>query len=152
MSYDLAIDGGTLVSGSGRLRQNIYLRDGLVAAVSTDRHEARRRHDATDLFVLPGMIDGHVHFQDPGDNEREDFISGSRSAAVGGVTTVIEHTHSHPVRGLPFLEEKLAHTRNRSLVDYGLAAHLWPEDIPRVEELWAAGMQFFKVFTCTTHG
>ena len=85
------------------------------------------------------MIDGHVHFQDPGDSSREDFVSGSSAAAVGGVTTVIEHTHSHPVRNTRFLQEKIAHLENRSLVDYGLGAHVWPEDIPQVEELWRAG-------------
>ena len=152
MTYDLGIEGGMLVSSSGQLRQNLYIRDGVVANVTSDRHPAQQSRDAAGLFVLPGMIDGHVHFQDPGDSEREDFVSGSGSAAVGGVTTVIEHTHSHPVRGLSFFQEKRAHTRDRSLVDYGLAAHLWPEDLPRVEELWCVGMQYFKVFTCTTHG
>ena len=98
------------------------------------------------------MIDGHVHFQDPGDSSREDFISGSSAAAVGGVTTVIEHTHSYPVRNTRFLQEKIAHLQNRSLVDFGLGAHVWPEDIPQVEGLWRAGLQFFKIFTCNTHG
>ena len=152
MTYDLGIEGGTLVSGSGRVRVNVYVQDGVVANVTSDRHPARHCRDATDLMVLPGMIDGHVHFQDPGDSDREDFVTGSGSAAVGGVTTVIEHTHSHPVRSLSFLQEKIAHTRDRSLVDYGLAAHVWPEDIAQVGELWRAGTQFFKVFTCTTHG
>jgi dihydroorotase (multifunctional complex type) len=152
MTYDLGIEGGTLVNSSGQERKNVYLQDGLVANVTSDHHQARHCRDATDLFVLPGMIDGHVHFQDPGDSDREDFVTGSGSAAVGGVTTVIEHTHSHPVRGLPFLQEKIAHTHDRSLIDYGLAAHVWPEDISRVEELWRAGLQFFKVFTCNTHG
>ncbi|MDA2934502.1 amidohydrolase family protein, partial [Acidobacteria bacterium AH-259-D05] len=152
MTYDLGIEGGTLVSSSGQVSQNIYIQDGVIANLTTDRLQARRRHDASNLFVLPGMIDGHVHFQDPGDTDREDFVSGSGSAAVGGVTTVIEHTHSHPVRNLPFLREKMAHIRDRSVIDYGLGAHVWPQDIPHVAELWGAGMQFFKVFTCTTHG
>ncbi|MCH8819750.1 MAG: amidohydrolase family protein [Acidobacteria bacterium] len=152
MTYDLGIEGGIVVGSTGQVRQNIYFQDGVVANLTTDRHPARHCRDATELFVLPGMIDGHVHFQDPGDSDREDFVTGSGSAAVGGVTTVIEHTHSHPVRGLPFFQEKLAHTRGRSLVDYGLAAHVWPEDIPHVAGFWHAGIQFFKVFTCTTHG
>ncbi len=152
MKYDLAIEGGTLVTATGRENKNLYLQDGVIANVTSDRLEARQHHDASGLLVFPGMIDGHVHFQDPGDNSREDFVSGSSAAAVGGVTTVIEHTHSHPVRNTPFLQEKLAHIRDRSVVDYGLGAHVWPEDIPQVEELWRAGMQFFKVFTCTTHG
>ncbi len=43
------------------------------------------------------MIDAHVHFMDPGDTSREDFPTGSAAAAVAGVTTVIEHSHSSPV-------------------------------------------------------
>lgn len=152
MKYDLAIEGGTLVSGSGREKKNLYVQEGVVAAVTADRLQARQHCDASDLMLLPGMIDGHVHFMDPGDSSREDFVSGSSAAAAGGVTTVIEHTHSHPVRSAHFLQEKMAHLENRSLVDYGLGAHVWPEDIPRVEELWRAGLQFFKVFTCNTHG
>ncbi|MFQ5853584.1 MAG: dihydroorotase family protein [Candidatus Binatia bacterium] len=152
MTYDLGIEGGTIVSMSGRLRANVYAQDGLVAAVTGERLEARERHDVSGLFVLPGMIDGHVHFQDPGDTSREDFVSGSSAAAVGGVTTVIEHTHSNPVRSTRLLQEKIAHLKDRSVIDYGLAAHVWPDDVPRVEELWRAGVQFFKVFTCTTHG
>jgi dihydroorotase (multifunctional complex type) len=89
---------------------------------------------------------------DPGPTEREDFITGSSAAAVGGVTTVIEHTHAQPVRSSEFLAEKSRYLAGRSLVDYGLAAHVWPEDIARLPALWAAGATLFKVFTCTTHG
>ena len=152
MVCDLGIEGGIIVSGSGQGRANLYIKDEAVAALTTERLEARERVDASGLFVLPGMVDGHVHFQDPGDTSREDFITGSSAAAVGGVTTVIEHTHSHPVRDRRFLEEKIAHLRDRSVVDYGLAAHVWPEDVAQVETLWRARVQFFKVFTCTTHG
>ncbi len=152
MIYDLGIEGGTVVSGNGRGRTNIYVQDGVVAAVTDQRLEARERCNASGLLVLPGMIDGHVHFQDPGDTSREDFVSGTSAAAVGGVTTVIEHTHSHPVRTLSFLREKTTHLKDRSVVDFGLAAHVWPEDVPMLEEIWRAGVQFFKVFTCTTHG
>jgi dihydroorotase-like cyclic amidohydrolase len=100
------------------------------------------------------MLDGHVHFQDPGDTTREDFTTGSSAAAVGGVTTVIEHTHSDPVRSVAFLQQKVEHLRTRSLIDFGLAAHAWPTPADRRQhgDLWRAGVSFFKVFTCTTHG
>ncbi|MFB3068178.1 MAG: hypothetical protein ACE1ZI_02815 [Acidobacteriota bacterium] len=84
MRYDLAIEGGTLVSGTGLKNQNLYIQEGVVANVTTDRLEARQHCDASGLLGLPGMIDGHVHFQDPGDSSREDFVSGSSAAAVGG--------------------------------------------------------------------
>ena len=150
--FDIAIEGGVIVSGQGRRRSDLYIQDGVVAVASEEHHSAHERIDADGLYLLPGMIDGHVHFQDPGDSTREDFIAGSSAAAVGGVTTVIEHTHSDPVRSVALLHDKVAHLQKRSVVDYGLAAHVWPEDVAEIETLWRAGVQFFKLFTCTTHG
>ncbi|MDP9494327.1 MAG: dihydroorotase family protein, partial [Actinomycetota bacterium] len=108
--------------------------------------------DVSGLIILPGMVDTHVHLMDPGDTEREDFIHGTRAAAARGVTTIVEHTHTHPIRNAPDLEEKKAHLRTRSNVDFGLAAHVWPDRIPEIGPLVTAGITFFKIFTCTTHG
>lgn len=152
MPYELGIENGTIVSGQGRYQGNIYVEHERIAAITQDRQPADRRIDVDGLFVLPGMIDGHCHFQDPGDTTREDFPTGSSAAAVGGVTTLIEHTHSHPVIDVPFLREKVAHLQRRSVVDFGLAAHVWPTNIDTVADLWHAGVTFFKIFTCTTHG
>ena len=150
--YDLAIDHSTLVTPRGRRRAHLYVEDGRIAAISDERLAARERLDAAGLHLLPGAVDGHVHFQDPGDTNREDFTTGTAAAAVGGVTTVVEHTHSHPVRDVTFLREKIEHVRGRALIDFALAAHAWPDRLGEFRALWAAGVAFFKVFTCTTHG
>lgn len=150
--YDLAIYDAITASPRGRRRGHVYVQDGSIASITDERSQARRSVEASGLYVLPGMIDGHVHFQDPGDTTREDFTTGSSAAAVGGVTTVIEHTHSHPVRTADFLKEKVEHLRAKSLIDFGLAAHAWPSQIGQHGSLWRAGVTFFKVFTCTTHG
>src|SRR5205807_6928715 len=150
--YDLAIHGATLVTGRGRRRANLYVQNGSIAAITDEPALADRSIDAAGLHLLPGAVDGHVHFQDPGDTSREDFISGSSAAAVGGVTSVIEHTHSQPVRDVRFLRDKIEHLRRRSLVDFGLAAHAWPSQVGRHAELWRAGVTFFKVFPGTKHG
>jgi dihydroorotase (multifunctional complex type) len=150
--HDLAIYHATLVTPRGRRKANLYVADGRIAGIGDEKLGARETIEAAGLFLLPGSVDGHVHFQDPGDSTREDFISGSSAAAVGGVTTVIEHTHSHPVRDPAFLREKVEHLHNRSVIDFGLAAHAWPDRLGEVRPLWEAGVTFFKVFTCTTHG
>ena len=108
--------------------------------------------DVSGLIILPGMVDTHVHLMDPGDTDREDFVHGTRAAAARGVTTIVEHTHAHPIRDVPDLDEKKAHLRSRSNVDFGLAAHVWPDRIPEIGPLVDAGITFFKIFTCTTHG
>jgi dihydroorotase (multifunctional complex type) len=149
---DLAIHNATLVTPHGRRRAQLYVRDGRIAAITEERRDARQSVDGSGLHLLPGAVDGHVHFQDPGDTTREDFISGSSAAAVGGVTTVIEHTHSNPVRTPTDLRDKVNHLRDRSLIDFGLAAHAWPGWSDQVQPLWEAGVTFFKIFTCTTHG
>ncbi len=149
---DLTIRGATVVTSGGRRRAHVSVAGGRIAAISEEPLPAREEIDAEGLLLLPGMVDGHVHFQEPGDTTREDFATGSAAAAVGGVTTVIEHTHSDPVRDVRELDEKVAHLRGRSVVDFGLAAHAWPDRISEVPALWAAGVAFFKVFTCATHG
>lgn len=150
--FELGIIGGLLVSPSGRTRCNVYVRGGKVAALSPDNMPAHKKINAEGLLILPGMVDTHVHFMDPGDASREDFLSGTRAAAQAGVTTVVEHTHSWPIRNVAELKEKLAHLTGRSQVDYGLAAHVWPEYLDQVEPLWLAGVDLFKIFTCATHG
>ena len=152
MRYALGVEGGTVVGSRGRRRANVYVADGRVAEITTELRPAAERVDAGGLLVLPGMIDAHVHFMDPGDPEREDFPTGTAAAAAAGVTTVIEHTHGHPVRSAAEFEAKREHLRSRARVDYGLAAHAWPDRLDEVEGVWRAGAAFVKAFTCTTHG
>jgi dihydroorotase (multifunctional complex type) len=150
--FDIAILGGTLVLPSGRLQQHLYIRDGRVAAVTCERHSAVTEVDAKDLCVLPGMVDTHVHLMDPGDPTREDFPTGTGAAAAAGVTSIVEHTHAQPIRSVGELKEKLGHLQGRANVDFGLAAHVWPDHLESLADLWLAGITFFKIFTCTTHG
>jgi dihydroorotase (multifunctional complex type) len=149
---DLSIEGGTVVTSRGRSRANIYVTDGKITAVSEERIPARERVDAEGLLVMPGMVDAHVHFMDPSAQEREDFITGSRAAAGAGVTSVIEHAHSGPVRTAEDLREKAAYLTGRSSIDFALGAHAWVDMADEVEPLWHAGAAFMKAFTCTTHG
>jgi dihydroorotase (multifunctional complex type) len=149
---DLLIAGGTVVTAQGRRRANIAVRDGMISYVGQDRPSAAHVVDAAGLLVLPGGVDTHVHLMDPGSTDREDFPTGTAAAAASGVTTIIEHSHGAPVRTGDDHQDKRNYHRDRSNVDYGLAAHAWPGHASDVSSLWAAGVAFFKVFTCTTHG
>jgi allantoinase len=152
--FDLAVRGGTVVSPRGRARRDVYVRGERIVELSPpgEPRDAIEALDATGLLVLPGMVDTHVHFMDPGDPTREDFPTGTAAAAVRGVTTVVEHTHAWPVTSTARLAEKRAHLEGRARVDYGLAAHVWPDRLDEVEPLWRAGVAYFKAFTCATHG
>lgn len=149
---DLLIAGGTVVTPTGRRRLSVGVRDGVIAHVGPGVPDAARTVDAAGLLVLPGGVDTHVHLMDPGSPEREDFPTGTAAAAASGVTTIVEHSHGTPVRTVDDLRDKVGYLRERSDVDFGLAAHAWPGSGQDVAALWAAGVTFFKVFTCTTHG
>jgi allantoinase len=152
VTFDLVFRGGLVITPSGRRRVDVHIRDGRVALLSNEALPARREVDAFGLLVLPGMVDTHVHFMDPGEPTHEDFPSATAAAACAGVTTVIEHTHAWPVRTVTDLQEKRAHLENRSVIDYGLAAHAWVDHLEHIEALWRAGVSYLKAFTCTTHG
>lgn len=145
------VRGATLVSSQGEERADLVVSDGRIAHRG-ETNAVGAVIDATGLYLLPGMVDTHVHLMDPGPTEREDFPTGTNAAAARGVTTVIEHTHAHPVRTAADLEEKQAHLGGRANVDYGLAAHVWPDSTPHVGDLAESGISFFKIFTCDTHG
>ena len=68
------------------------------------------------------------------------------------MTTIVEHTHGWPLTGAGRFVEKRNHLRDRSYVDYALAAHVFPEHVGEIGGLWRAGVTFFKIFTCATHG
>jgi dihydroorotase (multifunctional complex type) len=149
---DLLIAGATVVSSQGRRRANVAVREGRITYIGTEVPPAAETVDAAGLLVLPGGVDTHVHLMDPGSTDREDFPTGTSAAAASGVTTIIEHSHGQPVRTVDDLRGKRSYLEGRSNVDYGLAAHAWPGDESAVPALWEAGVAFFKLFTCTTHG
>jgi dihydroorotase len=96
-TYDLVLKGGTLVNQDGEGQRDVGIRDGRIAAIgSLGASSAGRVVDCTGLHVLPGVIDSHVHFREPGLTHKEDLESGSRGAVLGGVTAVFEMPNTIP--------------------------------------------------------
>lgn len=151
--YDLEINNGYIVTSHGLFKGSVLVKDGMIVGITRyPVNDSTEKIDADGLYVFPGMVDEHVHFMDPCEQDREDFIHGSMAAAIAGVTTVVEHTHACPVRTVEEFERKKEYLRNRSVVDFGLAAHVWPESIREIRLLWERGISLFKIFTTTTHG
>jgi allantoinase len=149
------IAGGTVVNADTAARADVTIRDGVVVAVGPSGRDIDRSAtivDASGLLVLPGFVDTHVHLMDPGATDREDVPTGTAAAAARGVTTIVEHTHAAPVRRAEDMTWKLAAIRGRAHVDVGVAAHVWPDALSHLEATWLAGVTFFKIFTCSTHG
>ena len=105
----------------GRVR-DVRVTDGRIAAVGNgfDANAGERVIDARGRHLLPGAVDVHVHFREPGASHKETWASGSRSAAAGGVTTVVDQPNTSPPRvdGDAF-DEKVA-LAAESLVDFGI--------------------------------
>ena len=156
MGGTLVVRGGTVVTPRGRAPLDVLIRAGRIAALLPHGEDTAAAGaqviDAAGLLVLPGFVDTHVHLMEPGDGSREDFPAGTSAALHQGVTTIVEHTHGWPVTTAGRLREKLAAVSGRSWVDFGLAAHLWPDHLGDLAALWQDGISFFKIFTCDTHG
>lgn len=152
---DLVIAGGTLVSPEAETLASLAIRDGIVVAVgpADTMPPAREVLDASGLHVLPGAIDVHVHFRDPGYPHKEDFASGTAAAAFGGVTTVFDMPNTVPtVATAEVLARKHAIAAAKSYVDYGLYAVLGEESLDHVEALVAGGIVGFKLYMGNTFG
>ncbi|MFS8038886.1 allantoinase AllB [Xanthobacter sp. AM11] len=152
---DLVIHGGIIVAADTMFPASIALRDGRIAAVGEAQAmpAARESFDAAGLHILPGAIDVHVHFRDPGYTHKEDFESGTAAAAFGGVTTVFDMPNTIPtVADAAALRGKHAIAAAKAHVDYGLYAVLGEDTIDKVPELVEAGIIGFKLYMGNTFG
>jgi dihydroorotase len=154
MKADLVIHGGKVVSPDSVVDASVAIKDGAVVAVGSDAAmpEAHESLDASGLHLLPGAIDVHVHFRDPGYPHKEDFASGTAAAAFGGVTTVFDMPNTIPPTGTPdILAAKHRTAAEKAHVDFGLYGLLGEDTIPHVAEL-AKTVIGFKLYMGNTFG
>lgn len=146
--HDLCIKNGRVVTESGIWATDVYVKDGMISGLGCeDCWEAGEVVDAGGCYVFPGAIDAHVHFNDPGYTEAEDFLTGSQAAAAGGVTTVMEMPQTVPVvADADSFLSKQAEAGSKSVVDFGLYLALTPENLDCVEQLCQLGPVGFKCF------
>lgn len=119
-TFDLIVRGGEVVNHAGRGLADVGVIDGRVVKVGDlGQASAGEVIDATGLAVLPGVIDTQVHFREPGLEWKEDLETGSRAAALGGVTAVFEMPNTEPATTDPeALADKLARARDRMWTDH----------------------------------
>ena len=154
-TVDLVINGGTIVSPDAEYRASIAIKHGLIHAIGAPEAmpPAKQTLDATGLHILPGAIDVHVHFRDPGYPQKEDFASGTAAAAFGGVTTVFDMPNTLPTIATPeALATKHRIAAEKAYVDYGLYAVLGEDSIQHVSSLIDGGIIGFKLYMGNTFG
>ena len=147
---DLVVRGGTVVAPAGSRRADVGCADGRVVQVEPDLPGGGDEIDATGLLVLPGLIDVHVHFNEPGRTDWEGAATGSRALAAGGGTLFVDM----PLNSTPCtvnareLARKRAALEASSIADFGLWGGLVPGSIPAMAEMAQGGVVGFKAFMC----
>ena len=121
---------------------------GMIREIAIGRHEDPDLWDLGDLVLSPGLIDSHVHVNEPGRTEWEGFSTATRAAAAGGITSIVDM----PLNSIPAtttreaLELKRRHAQPQGHVDIGFWGGLVPGNQPRLRGLWDSGVLGFKCF------
>ena len=147
--FDLIIRNGQLVTLHEVLATDIGILDGSIAALQPGlAGSARETVDGSGRHIFPGLIDSHVHFNDPGRAHWEGFETGSRALAAGGGTMFFDmplNAHPPTIDATSF-DQKLEAAKATSLLDFSFWGGLVPGNLERIEELGQRGVIGFKAF------
>ncbi|HLA64929.1 MAG TPA: amidohydrolase family protein, partial [Rhodothermales bacterium] len=153
MSYDTIIRGGTVVTPGGAVRADIGIRGETIAAIadSLEASDGTAVVDATDHLVLPGVLDVHVHLELPfmGAVSADDYRTGTRAGARGGVTTVIDFAIPYAGESLNDAADNwMAKAEGKALIDYTfhICVTRWAEHKDQIEGMVKRGFPTFKEF------
>src|SRR5215468_420556 len=151
---DLVISGATVVSDTAVFKASVAISNGSVLTIGDAgaMPAARELLDATGLHLLPGAIDVHVHFREPGYTHKEDWQTGTAAAAMGGVTTVFEMPNVDPPTATPEALALKQEAARKAHVDYGLYGLLAEDNIDQLKALIDGGVAGFKCFMGNTFG
>jgi allantoinase len=147
---DVILRGRRVITPQGSRSAAIHLSGGRILAVEEYENigSGIPVADAGDAVILPGLVDTHVHINEPGRTEWEGFASATRAAAAGGVTTLLDM----PLNSIPAtitvsaLQLKAAAAENHIAVDVGLIGGVVPGNAAELPGLHAAGVRAFKCF------
>jgi dihydroorotase len=149
-----AVVDGRLVLPTGVRPGGVLIEDGRIAALLADheRPSAGTVIDARGNYILPGLIDSHVHFRTPGLTDKETWAHGSRAAVAGGVTTVLDMPNTQP----PLFAPQDAYAKaglidGQSLVDYRFHLGVDPEDPSRLRKFGPREGTSAKIFMAGHH-
>ena len=148
-TFDLVVRGAFVLIGDNWRAAEVGITDGVIAAISASPLDGAEVITlADDEVLLPGIVDTHVHVNEPGRTEWEGFASATRAAAAGGVTTLIDM----PLNSIPAtttleaLETKRAVAAEKAMVDVGFWGGAVPQNLGTLRRLHEAGVFGFKAF------
>lgn len=150
MKWDHIIYNGTIVTSKDTYKGNIYIKDEKIAAITNEDlgGDAKEITDAKGLYILPGLMDTHVHSRDGGAPEKEDFFHSTQAAAAGGLTTIFEMPNAVPaITNVENLNKQLENLTPKAHVDFAMwglcLGELNNKDLTDLNE---AGVIAFKFF------
>ncbi|SDZ08980.1 dihydroorotase [Tindallia californiensis] len=155
MKVDVVVTNARIPQGDDTVLTNILVKDEKIAGFVSELDGVTydREIDAKGHLTLPGCFDSHTHFMDPGFEHRENFLTGTSSAAAGGLTTIMDMPCcSKPsVRSIPELESKLNRIKDKAIIDFAFWGGVTGEDIRNgdyhvVQEQADYGVCAFKVY------
>src|SRR5262245_28097655 len=147
---DLVIRNGTVVMPEGTIRADVAIEGETISNVGSNLPPASKEIDATGCAILPGMIDVHVHFNEPGHTDWEGAATGSRALAANGGTLFFDM----PLNSIPCtvnareFDKKRAALEASAVTDFALWGGLVPGNVNEMEELAERGVIGFKAFLC----
>ena len=154
-SVDLLLAGGKLYTDGDLIDASIGVKDGKIAFLSSQHWTpgAARTIDVSGKIVLPGFIDTHVHFRDPGLTYKEDFLTGTQSAAAGGFTCVVDMPNNKPALiTRDRFRDKRDSVASKAIVDFALYAGATNlDEIPGMFAEGAIGVKIFMVADPKSH-
>lgn len=151
MKYDCIIKNGQIVTEELTFKGSIGIKDGKIAAIAVQEQafkETEEIIDASGKYVMAGVLDAHVHFNDPGRSHWEDWRCGTKAAAFGGTTCVADM----PINSIPALtheaafEEKLAQAKEKANIDYIFWGGLVDDNLSQLEGMYKKGIKGYKAF------
>ncbi len=147
--FDTILRSGTVISPDGVTKSDIAIAEGKIVALAKDLSgSAREEIDARNLHIFPGVIDAHVHFNEPGRTDWEGIETGSHALAAGGGTCFFDMPlNAHPPTcDVASFDLKLAAAQNKSVTDFALWGGLVPHNLEELERLADRGVIGFKAF------
>ena len=149
---DVLFRGRRVVTPDGVREACVHVADGRIERVAAfdDVPSSVPIVEAGDRVILPGVVDTHVHVNEPGRTEWEGFETGTRAAAAGGVTTILDMPLNSipPTTTIDALREKRSAAEGKAHVDVGFWGGAVPGDLGHLRELHEAGAFGFKCFLC----
>ncbi|HCW32685.1 TPA: dihydroorotase [Candidatus Peregrinibacteria bacterium] len=156
MITTLLLKGGIVVTSLNQFKADVLIRNGIIVKIAPNLAVTGGKViDCANFFILPGLIDPHVHLRTPGSEYKEDWTTGTKAAAAGGITTILDMPNTlPPITSQDLLDEKREMISGKAFVNYGLymGATIFADGKINVDEYLKSDAVALKVYMGSSTG